>query len=147
MAVIVSFSALAQKKHNVAENKNSKTYAQDKWDLEVKKELEAKRAAASNGGLSKADQALVNAQLAREQAVREKIKTTQATLLRGLNLMASLIHARPQEVVDLISHLTSSLFESAFGRGAFLVGSRAYEVYMVRLDLYSPESRTGCSDW
>jgi hypothetical protein len=129
---------LAQKKDNVAEDKNSKNYQQDKWDQQVKRELEAKRAAALNGGLSKADQALVDKQLLREQAVREKIKASRAVLYRGLDLVASMIKARPQEVVQLISTFTDLLFKSAFGKGAFLVGERAYEVFLVSLPALHP---------
>ncbi len=77
------------------------------------------------------DQALVDKQLVREQAVRDKIKASKAILRRGLDLVASMVRARPQEVVELISTLIDLLFKTAFGKGAFLVGDRAYEVLVV----------------
>lgn len=127
---------------SVAENKNRKDYADHKWDQEVRASLAAKKAASGAAGgsakLSKADQALVDAQKAKEAEVRQRIAEVQARLRRGTELVASLIASNGAAAQREAGNLAKAMLSTVFGRGSFLVDqdTRAFEVFLVRSKRY-----------
>ncbi|ODO11508.1 hypothetical protein I350_00288 [Cryptococcus amylolentus CBS 6273] len=120
---------LAQKKDTGAENKNRKGYADDQWEREVRESLAKKRAAATVK-LSKAEQALVNAQLVKEADTRSRILEVQAKLKRGVELVSALSKAGSAEVGRWVGFMAKSLLDSVFAHGSFLVDSRAFDVFI-----------------
>lgn len=122
-------------KKEVALNKNSKTYAQDKWDQEVRESIAKKKAAQSGGSLSKQEQQLVNAQTKKEEAVREQLTKVQQMLQRGLQLIRALLHGRTGVFDDHLQLMLGLVIGSAIGPAAFLIGSSASDLYLVRNDI------------
>jgi hypothetical protein len=103
---------LSQKK-DTNENKNRRDYATEKWEEEIREAVAKKRAAAGNVKLSKADQAAVNAQLAREAEVRTRIAGVQARMLRGLEVVAALTASNAVRVEREVGEMAQILLASA----------------------------------
>lgn len=120
---------LSQKKESTI-NKNSKNYAQEKWDQEVRESIAKKKAAASNGGLSKQDQALFDAQLRKESETRAKINATKATLLQGLRLIDALLQARTSTFDAHLAAVIELVLSQAIGPSSFLVSEAASQLYI-----------------
>ncbi|WVF72242.1 hypothetical protein IAT40_007054 [Kwoniella sp. CBS 6097] len=121
---------LNAKKDSAPENKNSKNYHTEKWEQEVRESLAKKKATQVGAKLSKADQALVNGQLAKEAETRKQITIVQGQLKRGVELVAALTKASSEEVAKHVDELATALLASAFSSGNFLVDSRAFEVFI-----------------
>lgn len=125
---LTSFPVLAKKKDNrVEKGKDSELR---KWEAELRKSL-ATKTPANAINLSKPDRALVDAQLARETQIRFKVTSIKSRLDRGLQLVRSIVAANTTEFHAMISSVASLLLCGAVVRGALLVGSNAFETYVV----------------
>jgi type I site-specific restriction endonuclease len=122
---------LAPKKDKV-EDKNRRDYATEKWEAEVRASQLAKRAASGGAKLSKADQAAVAAQLAKEAEIRAKIASVQAKLQRGMQVVRALVSSNASQVEKEVGTLAKALLASVFAEGAFLLDESAFEVFLVR---------------
>ncbi|KAF8216432.1 ARM repeat-containing protein [Mycena galopus ATCC 62051] len=100
-----------------------------RWDAEVRAALEKKKAGASVT-LTKQQQALVHAQLAREATVRQRVEGVKANLVRGLALVRSLVAAGVPEFREHISSVAGLLLDGALSKGALLVQTLAFETYL-----------------
>ncbi|KAF7356649.1 TOG domain-containing protein [Mycena venus] len=100
-----------------------------RWDAEVRAALEKKKAGATVT-LTKQQQALVQAQLAREATVRQRVEGVKADLVRGLAFVRSLVAAGVPEFRVYISSVANLILDGALGKGALLVGTLAFETYM-----------------
>lgn len=89
----------------------------------------AKKKPAAN--LSKADRAAVNAQLAKEAAVRERIAVVQAKLQRGVELVQALVASSAEAMEKHVGELAQLLLGSVFASGSFLVDDKAFGVFLV----------------
>jgi hypothetical protein len=126
---------LAPKKDS-NENKNSKNYATEKWEQEIRDSIAAKKASSgSTAKLSKADQALVAAQKTKEAETRTRIATTQARLLRGVELIKCLVASNSETVARHLRVMAECMLASVFGRGSFLVDKSVFRVFLVCLPL------------
>jgi hypothetical protein len=121
---------LSQKKEAVL-NKNSKTYAQDKWDQDVRESIAKKKAGANGTTLSKQDQALVNAQAERENATRAKLLALQRQLSQGLDTFRALLNGRTEIFDNHLQQILGIVIGTAVGPAAFLVGDAACDLYLV----------------
>jgi len=121
-------SVLAKKKEVLVEK--GKDSELRKWEAELRKSLATKKPA-NAGNLSKQDRALVDTQLAKEAQIRSKVTLVKNRLERGLHLVKSLVAANTKEFHAMISSIASLLLAGAVGRGALLVGSTAFETYVV----------------
>ncbi|KAJ7504446.1 armadillo-type protein [Mycena galericulata] len=99
-----------------------------RWEAEVRNTLESKKKAGA--ALTKPQQALLQAQLVREAAVRQRVDTVRANLVRGLACVRSLVAAGVPEFRTYISSVAGLLLEGALGKGALLVGASAFETYL-----------------
>lgn len=115
------------------ENKNRKDYATEKWEQEVRESLAKKRTATAGVKHSKQDQALINAQLAKESATRQQIRHVQGALNRGIELVSALTKAGNVEVERCVGGMAAALLSSVFAAGSFLVDGRAFDVFSVSL--------------
>ena len=110
--------------------KKGKGYKDAQWEAEVRKSL-ANKKTAGPATLSKQEQALVQAQLEKEAAIRAWVNTIKSRLQRGLQLVRSLAAAR----VELHAHISAIidlLLGGAFNKRAVtLVGFVPFETYMV----------------
>jgi hypothetical protein len=101
-----------------------------RWDAEVRAALEKKKAGAGVT-LTKQQHALVQAQLAREAIVRQRVEGVKTGLVRGLAFVRSLVAAGVTDFRVYISSVAGLLLEGALGKGALLVGALAFETYLV----------------
>ena len=130
---------LSNKKEE-APQKKGKGYKDAQWEAEVRKSLASKKASAS-ATLSKQDQALVNAQLQKEAAIRERVNGVKAKLQQGLHLVRSLVLARVEQLRTFVSPLATLLREGAFGNAVTLVGDASFETYLVSKPGVNSEAR------
>ncbi|KAF7965509.1 hypothetical protein HWV62_43100 [Athelia sp. TMB] len=100
-----------------------------RWEASVRSSLASKKAAAATT-LSKQDQALVNAQLAKETIVRQKVEDVRHNLLRGLQIVRSLVSSNMHEFQSHISAVAALLLDGALKKGSILVGLDAVETYL-----------------
>ncbi|KAJ7077832.1 armadillo-type protein [Mycena belliarum] len=100
-----------------------------RWEAEVRKALESKKASAGPA-LTKPQQALLRAQLSREAAVRQRVDAIKADLVRGLAFIRSLVAAGVPEFRAHISSVAELLLKGALGKGVLLVGPAAFETYL-----------------
>ncbi|KAJ6493600.1 armadillo-type protein [Mycena vitilis] len=107
-----------------------KDFEMARWEAEVRTAVESKKKAASGAALTKAQQASLHAQLAREAVVRQRVDGVKAQLLRGLAFVRSLVAAGVPEFHMYISSVAGLLLDGALGRGALLVGAVAFETYL-----------------
>ncbi|KAH7334649.1 translational activator GCN1 [Rhizoctonia solani] len=119
---------LANKKGPVLNNK-SKDADIEKWEAEVRKTLESKKGATTKA-LSKQEQAQVNAQLEKEDAIRSNVQRVKDDMLRGLALIKSLVAAGVPELSPHVASIAKILLDGALKKGSTLVGSEAFETYI-----------------
>ena len=120
-------------KKDGSENKNRKDYATDKWEQEIRETVAKKRASTTGANLSKADKALVSAQLAKEAETRKAIVATQGRLQEGVELIASLVASNTEAMRRCVGEMAALLLGTVFGPGSFFMDYRAFEVLLVSL--------------
>ncbi|KAJ8518630.1 hypothetical protein ONZ45_g4322 [Pleurotus djamor] len=98
------------------------------WEADVRKSLANKKPA--NGSLSKQDQVAVQAQLEKEQKIRQAVLAIKVNLERGLHIIHSLVDVNPSEFNPYISAVAALLVDGALDKGAVLVGQKAFDAYM-----------------
>ncbi|KAJ7115902.1 ARM repeat-containing protein [Mycena epipterygia] len=101
-----------------------------RWEAEVRNALESKKKAGAGVALTKPQQALLHAQLAREAIVRQRVDSIKAKLVRGLACVRSVVSAGVPEFGVYISSVAGLLLDGALGKGALLVGPAAFETYL-----------------
>lgn len=124
-------SEVLSTKKDAVESKNRKDYATEKWEQEVRDSQKQKKSTSVGGNLSKAEKAMVAAQMVKEAEVRRQISACQARLNRGVELVSSLILSNSEAMNRHVGSLAQLLLGSVFGPGSFLVVSRAFDVFLV----------------
>ncbi|KAG1891855.1 uncharacterized protein F5891DRAFT_1209847 [Suillus fuscotomentosus] len=99
-----------------------------RWEAELRKSLANKKGGAT-ATPSKQAQALVQAQLDKEEIVRQRVATIKLNLQRGLSYIQSLASINVPELRMYVSFILSLLLEGAMGQGSRLVGSQAFETW------------------
>ena len=99
------------------------------WEADVRKSLASKKPA--NGVLSKQDQAAIQAQLEKEQGIRQKVFGVKANLERGLHFIQSLVVSNTDEFKLHLSTIATLLVDGALRRGEVLVGKAPFDTYIV----------------
>ncbi|KAJ4478479.1 armadillo-type protein [Lentinula aciculospora] len=114
------------------QNKKGKDSEIHRWEDELRKSLAEKKAKAANSTLtlSKQQQALVQTQLAKEGLVRTKMKDIHIKLIRGMNLVKSLVETSVDEFRMYISPIVTLLLDGALAKGSLFVGDLAFETYL-----------------
>jgi len=120
-------SVLASTKKNVVVEKG-KDAELKKWDAETKKALAIKKGPPP---LSKQEKALVDAQLAKEQIVRDKVQSVQHSLRRGLAILRSVLAARVEKLGQHLSLIADCLLSGVLKNGFILVDEEAIFAYLV----------------
>jgi hypothetical protein len=119
-------SVLASSKKDVVEK--GKDAELKKWDAETKKALASKKGPPP---LSKQEKALVDAQLAREQIVRDKVQSVRHSLRRGLAILRSILAAGVEQLGLYLSSIADCLLSGVLKNGFILVGEEAALTYLV----------------
>lgn len=126
-------SVLALNKKNVVVEKG-KDAELKKWDAETKKALASRKGPPP---LSKQEKALVDAQLAKEQMVRDKVQSVQHSLRRGLAILGSVFAARVEQLGQYLSPIADCLLSGVLRNGLILVGEEAILAYLVCYILFA----------
>ena len=105
-----------------------------KWDEEVRKSLASKKGIAPV--LTKSQQALVTAQLEKEQQTRQRVLGIKTRLERGLALVKSVVNADVDDFPAYIALIIKLLLEGVLKTGKILVGERGFNVYLVSKDIF-----------
>ncbi|EJT96915.1 ARM repeat-containing protein [Dacryopinax primogenitus] len=127
---------LAAKKPVVAD-KNRKDYAIEKWEQELRQSVAAKKAG-KTVTLSKQDQALVDAQLAKESEIRNSINRLQRQAERGLALVRSLVQGDNETFHQQLYSVVNLLLAGVLSHGSALAGSAAFDTYLELSKCVSP---------
>src|SRR5258706_11422198 len=120
-------SVLASTKKDVIVEKG-KDAELKKWDAETKKALAIKKGPTP---LSKQEKALVDAQLAKEQSVRDKVQSVQYSLRRALAILRGVLAARVEQLVQHLSSIADCLLSGVLKNGFILVDEEAILAYLV----------------
>lgn len=98
-----------------------------RWEAELRQSLASKKTKSGTaGGLSKEAYALVQAQLAKEAVVRERVGALRAQLLRGLAFVRSVVDGGGTSVRGYLRSLAECLLEGVMSEGCVrLVGEEA----------------------
>lgn len=102
-----------------------------KWEEEIRKQIAAKKSGPAT--LTKQQQAVVNAQLAKEVKIRGNVAQVKWNLERGLHLVQSVVAAGTEELRLHVSDMIKLLLNGPLRGGSFLVGDLAFETYLVSL--------------
>jgi hypothetical protein len=121
---------LASKKDSGPTIQKGKDQDIQKWEAELRKSLESKKAAKA-ATLSKQDQALVNAQLAKESKIRKDVTLVHQHFERGLSFIRALVAAEVEQFQFHVAPLATLLLEGVLRKAAPLVGPHAFETYLV----------------
>jgi len=122
---------LKRNKNKIVEDRNHKNYQTEKWEREMREQI-AKKKGASNTGtpkLTKEEQATVDAQFAKESQIRKHVNEIREKMLRGLDIIDSMIRGNSGAMGERISELMQ-LLTVVVKRGGILFGQKAIETYL-----------------
>jgi hypothetical protein len=108
------------KKAPVAIDKNTKDYDTLKWEEELRAQLAQKQGKAKK--LTPDEQAKVNAQLAKESAIRKEIASTERNMKRGVGIIQSLATGPPTEAEQWMGPAVDLLIHSIRAGAGLLLG-------------------------
>lgn len=104
----------------------------DKWDQETRAALAAKKKASQGTStLSKADKALVDAQLAKESEVRSRVSDALARVHQSLRIIRSLLSLSSEERDGFLPSMVFALLHAANGKNCELFGEEAFQTILV----------------
>lgn len=86
----------------------------------------------------------MNAQLEKEAKIRQHVVGVKANLHRGLEFVRSLVASGAGEFRSYITSVATLLLDGALGRGSILVGTSAFNTYLVSM-VFSPLPSEFCS--
>ena len=102
-----------------------------KWDAEVRQSLAKKKSVAAPT-LSKQEQSLVKAQIEKEAKIRTHVNRIKANLERSLQTISCLVCGNIEDFQAYVSRVVTLILSSgALDKGVLLVGSLAFNTYLV----------------
>lgn len=105
----------------------------DKWDQETRAALAAKKKAGQgSASLSKADRALVDAQLVKEAEIRARVVDALARVHQSLRIIRSLLSASTEERDRFLPPMVFSLLSAVTSKNSSLFGEEAFQTVLVR---------------
>ncbi|KAF2747097.1 ARM repeat-containing protein [Sporormia fimetaria CBS 119925] len=108
------------KKASVTLDKNTKDYDTLKWEEELRSQLAQKKGQSKK--LTADEQAKVNAQLAKESAIRADVAQVAAKLRRGIGIIQSLATGPPTEAEQWMGPASNLLIQVIRAGGGILLG-------------------------
>ncbi|KZM25341.1 translational activator of GCN4 [Ascochyta rabiei] len=108
------------KKAPVTIDKNTKDYDTLKWEEELRSQLAQKQGKAKK--LTSEEQAKVNAQLAKESAIRREVASTEQKMRRGVGIIQSLATGPPTEAEQWMGPAVDLLIHSIRAGAGLLLG-------------------------
>lgn len=113
---------------------NGKDRALAQWDAEQREALAKKKGKAA-APVSKADRALVDAQLTKEQQIRRNVDDALARVRRGLTFVKSLLDATTFGIEAVANDLVQLLMSVAGQTAVVHVAQLVFETFLVRARL------------
>lgn len=117
-------------KKNDVSNKKGKDADVERWEADVRKNLQNKKPA-SSVTLSRAEVALVEKQLKAESKIRDRVNSIRNELLQGLSTIRSIIKANVEEFHVNIWTVVSLLLDGVVKFGSALVADDILSVFLV----------------
>ena len=108
------------KKTTVVEDKNIKDYDTLKWEQELRAQLAQKKGQTKK--LTADEQAKVNAQLAKESAIRKEIAAVEANMKRGVGIIQRLATGPPTEAEQWMGPAIDLLIQVIRAGAGLLLG-------------------------
>jgi len=127
---------LSTKGQNRVLDKNSKDYDTMKWEEEIRSQLAQKKG--QDRKLTADEKAKVNTQLAKEAAIRSKVRELEQILKRGLGFINSLATGPPTEAEMWIGRCLKALLDVITAGARLIVRNAADESYLICSNLVSP---------
>ncbi|ODQ64191.1 ARM repeat-containing protein [Nadsonia fulvescens var. elongata DSM 6958] len=136
----LAVDVLSKGKAKYTENKNSKDYAEKKWEENLRKEIDAKRANSASAKkkqpvekLTKDEQAKVDEQMAKEIIIREKINDIYIRVSRSVGIIAALSREAAKDIDNGIltwyAPACTGLTQALVNNVSILVGPAAVEAF------------------
>ncbi len=119
---------LAKKSQSYVPNKNTKDYDTMKWEEDLRSQLAEKRGQQKK--LTPEENAKVNAQLAKEAAIRLQIRYLEARLIRGIGIVKSLATGPPTEAEMWVGPAVRSLLDIMGAGAGLILGHEATNSYL-----------------
>jgi hypothetical protein len=119
---------LAKKSQNYVPNKSSKDYEILKWEEELRAQVAQKKGQQKK--LTAEENAKVNAQLAKESAIRLQVRQLEARLLRGVGIIMGLVNGPPTEAKSWMGAAVKALVDLASNGAALIVGDAVTTAYL-----------------
>ncbi|KAL1923463.1 uncharacterized protein VTP21DRAFT_8443 [Calcarisporiella thermophila] len=111
------------------EDPNRRGYATEKWERELRENIAKKKQQSTTVKLSKEEQAIVDAQLAKESSIRHQVQTVHDKFLRGLDLIRSMTKGSDQ-IIGSLPLLVKTLLKLAKAGAGLLVGGAVLDAYL-----------------
>lgn len=111
---------MLSKKAPVVLDKNTKDYDTLKWEAELRAQLAQKKGQSKK--LTADEQAKVNAQLAKEAAIRKTVSDTERKMKRGVGIIRSLATGPPTEAEQWMGSAVNLLIQSIRAGAGLLLG-------------------------
>ncbi|EIW80197.1 ARM repeat-containing protein [Coniophora puteana RWD-64-598 SS2] len=141
---VLYVDVLSQQKDEPSAPRKGKDADIARWEADLRKSISSKKSAASSSSpaLSKQAQALVQAQLEKEAAVRARVASVVLGLKRGLASVRALVSLDIPELAEYVEGIVGLLSEGAMEVGPGLVGGEVFETYLELSKAASPRLDT-----
>lgn len=127
---------LAKKQQNTVPNKNDKDYDILKWEEELRSQLEKKKG--EKRKLTAEESAKVNAQLAKESLIRQRIREIEFNVSRSLGIVNAIATGPPTEPKLWIGPVVSVLLDILDAGAALVVGDAPASAYLAISEKITP---------
>jgi hypothetical protein len=116
------------KKSSVVVDKNVKDYDTLKWEEELRSQLAQKKGETKK--LTPEERAKVNAQLAKEAAIRKEVATVEANMKRGVGIIQRLATGPPTEAEQWMGPAVDLLIQIIRAGGGLILGDIPATAYI-----------------
>ncbi|RUS19023.1 armadillo-type protein [Endogone sp. FLAS-F59071] len=123
---------LKRSQKNVVEDRNRKSYAEEKWEREVREQIAKKKGtdASKQQKLTKDEQATVDAQTAKEAGIRKQVQEVYGRLIRGLQITRAMINGSKKALEERLVELVRILLAVAEKGAGVLVEENIVDTYL-----------------
>lgn len=133
---VVFVDVLAKNAPNELESKNLKDYDILKWEADLRSQLAQKKGQTTK--LTADQQAKVNAQLAKEHAIRESVHDVQNNLRRGARLVQALAEGPPTDAASWMAKCMGGLLGALHAGAAIFIDEELASAYLTCSNKISP---------
>ncbi|OZJ04029.1 hypothetical protein BZG36_03770 [Bifiguratus adelaidae] len=116
-------------KNKTVEDKNAKDYAERKWAQETREALAKKKGVTLEKKLTKEEQATVNAQLAKEKAVRERVASVSEKVHQSLDLIRALSRGNHDYMAEQLVTLVQLVLDAGESNAGLVAGYSLFETF------------------